>query len=225
MQGDGPDLDPTYFALTGDVVSSRDLPDRRAVQRTLRASLDELNREHREAMAAPLKLVAGDEVQALLRVPSGAPAVVDIVVRIADELHPVAMTWGVGVGPLATDLEDDVSLVDGPCLHRARDALAVAGSEDRWLATAGVEEPHGETLSALFDAMGAIRSRWTETQARYVREARCATQADVAERLDVSRQAVSKALDAASFSSVLHAESASRSLLAWVGEALLSEGR
>lgn len=216
----------TFFALTGDIVSSRDLPDRAEVQRTLRAALEELNRKFADILAAPLKVVAGDEVQALLLAEAtGGEAILDIVVRIADDLHPATMTWGLGLGPLATDLEEDVSLVDGPCLHRARNALNVAGSEDRWLSIEGVEEPHGDVLSALFDAMGAIRSRWTETQTRYVREARRAIQAEVAERLGVSRQAVSKSLDAASFSSIAHAEDAARALLGWVGTHLESDDR
>ena len=46
---------------------------------------------------APLKAVAGDEVQGLL---TGPAYMLDIVVRLADELHPVGLSWGLGLDAL-----------------------------------------------------------------------------------------------------------------------------
>lgn len=68
--------------VIGDLVGSRALENRAAVQRRLRAVLEEIDEEVcTDALAAPLKLTTGDEVQALL----GEPAVVvPIVVRFAD---------------------------------------------------------------------------------------------------------------------------------------------
>jgi len=206
---------PVYHALTGDIVASRELEDRAAVQRDLRATLDDLNGELGEALAIPLQLVAGDEVQGLLRDPAAAA---DVVIGIADRLHPVAIMWGLGRGPLATDLADDVSLVDGPCLHRAREALERSVRGDRWLVAAGFEAPHGTVLTALFRMMWSVRSGWTETQIKYAREVRDRTQTEVADLYGVSRQAVSKVLDAARFAPVREAEEAARALLAWLGE-------
>lgn len=210
----GPADDIPYFALTGDLVSSRELPDRARVQRTLTTLLAELNEDVGSRLSAPLKVVAGDEVQGLLNDPE---ATLDVVVRIADALHPVAVAWGLGRGGLSTDLTDDVSLLDGPCLHRARDALDRAASEDRWLETEGFAAPHGDVLSALFQLVWTIRSSWTDTQMKYVREVRHRNQTDVAKLFGVSRQAVSKALDAARFSAVEEGEEAIRRLLRWIG--------
>lgn len=206
--------DTLYFALTGDIVASRDLPDRAEVQRTLHRTLESLNRELSESLAASFKIVAGDEVQGLLFEPEG---VVDVVVTIADELHPVAMAWGLGKGPLSTDLARDVSVVDGPCLHRARAAVEVAAADGRWLVADGIDATHDEALSALFHLMGAIRSGWTETQMKYVQEARHRSQTDIAALFDVSRQAVSKSLDAARFAAVGNGEDAARAILRWLG--------
>lgn len=205
--------EPTYYALTGDIVGSRDLADRAGVQRALQSTVVSLNDRLDSALASPLKLVAGDEVQGLLR---SAEAAVDVVVEIADELHPTEMAWGLGRGGLTTDLADDVSLLDGPCLHRARDAVERAAAEDVWLVAAGIRPPHDEVLTRLFHLMGVLRGAWTETQLRYVREARHRLQTEVAEIYGVTKQAVSKSLDAAHFSVVSDAERTGRRLLRWI---------
>jgi hypothetical protein len=205
---------PIYFALIGDVVSSRDLPNRAEVQRRLRAMLEQLNHELGGELVAPLKLTAGDEVQGLLARPE---AVVEILVAIADALHPARLVWGLGRGTLETDLSDDISVLDGPCLHRARESVLSAKAEGRWLVAGGIREPHGRVLASLLDLVAAIRSGWTETRIRYVREARSRQQQEVAALLGVSKQAVHKALSAAHFATVVEAEAATRDLLRWAG--------
>lgn len=212
------DASRTRFALIGDIVGSRDLKDRAAAQRTLQTSLAALNQLAkdggcREGMAAALKLTAGDEVQALLLDPAVA---VDIIVRIADDLHPAVLAWGLGAGPLSTDEHEDVAVLDGPCFHRARRAVEAAGRERAWVSAAGFAPPHEEALSALFRLMGAIRSRWKPAQLRYIRGARDRLQQDVAELHGVDESTVSKALHAARFRDVEAGESAARALLAWM---------
>lgn len=194
-------------------MGSRRLQDRAAVQRTLRRVVGTLNDELEPALAAPLKVVAGDEVQGLF---SRGEAVSDVVVRIADVLHPVSMVWGLGHGGLTTERAEDVSVMDGPCLHRARDAVEVAASEGRWVVVEGLPRPHGEVLTTLFGLVWALRSSWTDTQMKYIRGARHRKQTEVADRYGVTRQAVSKVLDAAGFRVVSEGEAAIRRYLGWV---------
>ena len=211
--------EPVYFALIGDVVGSRELEDRAAIQRKLEKALESLNEEMRgtDALTSPIKLTAGDEVQGLLR---DAARAVDIVVRIADDLHPISVAWGLGAGPISTDLGKDVALLDGPCFHHARDAVTAAGEQGAWLRTGGLPEPHGESVSALFRLMGAVRSRWKPAQVRYIRAVRGHLQKEVAEIHDVDESTVSKALQAARFRAVEEGEAAARTLLSWVTHAV-----
>lgn len=201
---------PIFFAVIGDIVGSRDLEDRGAVQRRLQASLARSNERWREVIAADLKLTAGDEVQGLLRGPS---VVVDIMTETADAIHPARMVWGLGRGPLSTELAADVAVLDGPCLHNAREALRAASQRGRWLDVRGVGAPHGEAVAALMSLIGAIRSDWTETRLAYIREARVKPQKDVAAQFGVNESTVSRALARARFRPVLEAEAATRSLL------------
>lgn len=210
----------TFFALIGDIVGSREIDDRATVQQQLQQIIAEVNETLFEKdLVAPLKLTAGDEVQGLLAAPEPA---VDIIVRIADRLHPVGVTWGLGAGELTTDLSTDVATLDGPCLHRARDALAAAAADSLWLGVRGFSPPHGMALSALFRLMWRVRSGWTDTQARYVREVRGRLQKEVAARFDVHESTVSKVLQAAYYPELKGAEDAARQLLAWLGESRAS---
>lgn len=203
-----------YLAVIGDVVRSRDVPDRAAVQRTLREQLRALNEAlSGDRTVAPLELTAGDEVQGLLR---DAAAAVDIVVRLSDHLHPVTMVWGFGHGPLATDVYPEVTAMDGPCFHRARGALEAAVRERAWVGVQGFPAPHADVLSALFRLSHGIRSRWTDTQARYVRAARGRLQKDVARQFGVDDSTVSESLSKAHYKTVQAGERAARELLGWL---------
>ena len=48
---------------------------------------------------------------------------IDVVVALSDAIAPEEMIFGVGFGPLSTRIDPDVARMDGPCLHRAREAL------------------------------------------------------------------------------------------------------
>jgi hypothetical protein len=216
-----------HYALIGDVVGSRDLDERAEVQRTLAEFLESLNHrfwgggDAEASLAVPIKLTAGDEMQALLRAP--APTV-DIVVSIADALYPVEVVWGLGMGSISTDLVEDVALVDGPCFHRAREAVEDAADQSAWLQARGFPAPFSETLSALFQLMGAVRSRWKPAQMRYIRSARDRAQNEVAKMHEVDESTVSKALQAARFRDVEAAEEAARRLLAWIADSEVVHG-
>ncbi len=205
-----------YFALIGDLVDSRSLSDRSGVQDRLRAVIETLNGTQGGSFAAPLRLTAGDELQGLTRNPE---ILVDVVVSVSDAVLPAALAWGMGYGPVSTALDPDVSMVDGPCFHRARAAVEGARKSGRWLELRGVSGARGEAIPALFNLVGALRSGWTARQAEVVRAARGRLQVEVAEALGVHASTVSRTLAAAHFDAVLEGEAAARSLLAAVRSA------
>lgn len=217
-----PDHYADHYALIGDVVGSRELDDRAEMQRRLEDLMEALNHRFWDGgdpgvgLAAPMRLTAGDEIQALLRVPEPA---VEIVVTIADALYPVEVVWGLGMGALTTDLVEDVALVDGPCFHHARAAVEDAANRGTWLQARGFPAPFSDALSALFRLMGAVRARWKPAQMRYVRSARDRPQTEVAQMHGVDESTVSKALQAARFRDVETGEEAARRLLAWIADA------
>lgn len=203
--------DELFAALIGDVVESRRHPDRARLQRELTDAITCANRETGEVLAAPFSLTAGDEIQALFRDPAD---VVDAAVAITDAVLPARIVYGLGFGALETDLGPDPALLDGPCFHRAREALAEARRQGSWLVARGLGDPDDAVLSALFRLLGEIRSGWTELQAKHVASARERPQKQVAEALGKAESTVSESLKAAGFQAVLAGEEAARTLLA-----------
>ncbi len=204
-----------YAALVGDVVRSRDAPDRAALQRELRERLAQLTSALGGALAVPLTLIAGDEVQGLFR---GPAAVVDVVTELGEALHPTRLVYGLGWGRVTTDLSSDPSHVDGPCFHRARASIERARRDDAWLRAEGFGTLADALLDGTFHLMHAIRSGWTRTQARTVRAVRGAPQKDVAARFGRAESTISESLKAAGFAALREGESATRALLGEFGE-------
>jgi len=210
-------LSMAYFALIGDLVDSRRRSDRAQVQDRLRTVIGTVNETLGAALAAPLRLTAGDELQGLTRDPE---ILVNVVVSVSDAVLPAELSWGIGYGPVTTALDADVSMVDGPCFHRAREAVESGKKSGRWVELRGVTGAPGEAIPALFNLVGALRADWTPRQAEVVQAARGRLQVEVAEALGVHASTVSRTLAAAHFDAVLEGEAAARSLLAEVRSAV-----
>jgi hypothetical protein len=207
--------DRAYFALIGDIVGSRKMRDRDEVQRQIQEELGQLNKRLIDrGLVVRLKLTAGDEIQGLFSTPE---AVVDVLVCLADRIHPEEVAWGLGYGQLTTDIGSDVAMLDGPCFHHARTAVVEASKEHAWLRTASLPSAYGESVSALFRLMGAIRSRWKDAQLKYIRTVRDHSQREVAEIHGVDESTVSKALQASRFRDVEEGEQIARFLLRDLG--------
>lgn len=208
-----------YTALIGDVVASRDVADRAGLQRRLRTAVDEINEEmsRQGSFVVPMAITSGDEVQGLLSYP---PAAIDIVVHLADAIAPTWMTFGLGFGPIATDLAETSAEIDGPCFHRARAALERTGSkEGRWLAAEGFGEDVDRGLEGVFALMAVIRGNWTVRQAEMVRFARREeVQKEIAKTLGVSPSVVSESLRSAGYRALLAGERTARWFLSSVTE-------
>ncbi len=202
-------------ALIADVVESRDLADRAEFQRRLLDALSTVNADLGEdVLAAPLALTAGDEFQGFFRRPEG---VVPAVVALADVLRPARLVYGLGWGALSTDPSPRVAEMDGPCFHRARQALEATRAVGGWVTASGFGAAADPTVTALFRLLDAVRSRWTDKQALYAREVRGRLQKQVAREHGVSPSVVSESLKAAAFDAVREGERALASFLAEFG--------
>ncbi|QDU68001.1 SatD family protein [Engelhardtia mirabilis] len=207
------------LALIGDIVRSRELPDRAQVQERLGACVDALaQRLPAGVVLAGPTLTAGDEVQLLLA-PEGASAAVQAIRLLDGAVRPARMSFGIGWGRLSTPIEDGaqapIGRLDGPCFHAARSALEAAREQGRWVMTAGWSTPSGAMiLDGLFALLGHQRAGWTDKQASTVAAARDRMQKDVAEELGVQPSVVSERLKAAGFEACVAGERSAELLLA-----------
>ncbi len=107
-------------AVIADIVKSRNLSDRRQLQKRMEAQLSELNSRSTDIIS-PYTITLGDEFQAVYK--TGAGLMRDVGILMAD-MHPVQVRFAVGIGDLSTDLNPDSALgMDGPAFHFARDGL------------------------------------------------------------------------------------------------------
>lgn len=236
----------SYLVLMADLVDSRQLNDREAVQDRLQEAVQAFNAWARrqnhlaeptpgdavaEALAAAEALPpvgrgmvgeaaisAGDEVQALFRhSKQGGLALVEGIKILMDHLHPVPLTFGIGLGPVTTRLQTPVTLVDGPCFHRARAALLATKGRSYRCRVSGFPKVQGQALDALLALLGAYREGWTDKQAAYARAAAVPgrLRKEVAELFQVSPSVVTESLQAAHFDEFSQGLDAVAAMLGW----------
>ncbi|MGM0574115.1 MAG: SatD family protein [Myxococcota bacterium] len=198
-----------YIALIGDLVRSRDLDPhvRGELQRRLRERFDALNEDFGRGLRSRLLLTLGDEFQGLFDPgPDGARLLVRTLTEVTEDCLPGAVRFGVGVGPLSTELRHEALGMDGPCFHRARKALEIASARKQ--ACRLVEE--GSSGEAVWSLLATVTLRrqagWSDAQRKAVHlRRRLDTGKAVAEALGIGPSAVSMRLRAAEWD--LHRES------------------
>jgi hypothetical protein len=208
----------TFVALIGDIRGSRDLDDRRGVQEEFQQTVGSLNdRIPDSSIASRFTVTTGDEFQALL---TDATAAIDAAVLASDQFHPARLRFGIGRGELDTEVNPTQAIgMDGPCFHRARDAISSAKEKRTWLRVRGWSKGLDEHVNSMFDLVRCVREDWTDRQAQFARALKeKGTQKDVADHYDVSKSTVSESLSAGHVQEVRTAETA----LAWLLQDTLS---
>src|SRR2546427_92139 len=144
--------DNRYVALIADAVASRTLaPRARAqLQSDVRASLGDINRRWRRAIAAKFAVTRGDEIEGLL-----GSAAADWVIAC-------------GRGAITTPLAPTAPEVDGPCFHAARGALDTA-KRDRLVFAFGGFEPAVVAFAGYYSALYWSWTRRQRQAANYLR--------------------------------------------------------
>lgn len=169
------------FVLTIDQRSSRDQADRVPQLLALLSQVDAV---------LPFERTAGDEVQGLLDSADSVVAAFERVTRSG------GWSFGLGVGPVDGPLPDSVRATRGPALLLARDAVEAAKkTPPAHCAVRAGDQQSAREVEALLQLLGLVLQRRTPAQWRVVDAvAATASRAQAAERLQVTVQAISKAL-------------------------------
>jgi hypothetical protein len=203
--------------VLGDVVDSRDIADREAFERRLRAALATVNERFSTAVAEFSILKGIDEVGGVLATPADAYGVARL---LHDELHPVSIRLAAVCGSVDVNPDGgDVAAMDGPAFHRADAALDGLADDDllfRVLGTGGADA----LASAAGNAALTLRRGWTDRQRETVRAyERAGSQTAAADELGVGQPAVSNTLRRVHWRRVHWIEAAIEAALADGGDA------
>jgi hypothetical protein len=178
----------SYCAVIGHINRSRSLAGRARVQRNFAAAVETINHEFRAAIASKFLVTLGDKFQGLLAAPEQS---YDLVRRFQDLMGPIPFAFGVGIGTLSTPLKKVALGMDGDGFKRAREALSVAKRKRRTVCYFFKSESE-VLVNALLGLMDKQWLRLTTRQRRIAQLLNEQSPKEVARRLRISTQAISK---------------------------------
>lgn len=198
--------DRIFVALIGDIRGSRELENRKEAQEEFERVVGSLNdRIPDDSIASRFTVTTGDEFQVLL---TDATDAVEAAVSASDRFHPAKLRFGLGRGELDTEVNPNQAIgMDGPCFHRAREAIDLAKADGAWLRVGGWSNDLDGHANSMFDLVQCVREDWTDRQAQFARALKeKGTQKRVVDHYEVSKSTVSQSLSAGHVQEVRNAE-------------------
>lgn len=184
----------TGYVVVGDVVDSRQIPDRDQFGGTLADALATVNRTYGESIRADFAAVKGiDEVVGVL---DDVRAVYDVVKTVYDAIHPqqvrfVVVRGAIDVNPGGTD----ATAMDGPAFHDANERMEAVERRDLLFDLDGGDPTVDGLVAGTVNLVLTLREDWTDREFQVVRaRERAATQREAAAELGLAQQTVSDAL-------------------------------
>jgi predicted DNA-binding protein YlxM (UPF0122 family) len=178
------------IAIIGDIIGSRDLGSQRSyAQKKLFLFLDEINKRYRDAIISTFTVTAGDEFQGLI---CKGDLIPDFIWYLESSLK-YRVRLGIGCGRLSTQLQPVAIGMDGPVWHAAREGIEDALKNSKYGGVfKGFNDKDEILLNGFARILHAQRKRLTEKQVRIIDLLRDGlNQIEVAEKLKITRQAVS----------------------------------
>jgi len=181
----------TAFVVLGDVVGSREVTDREALQRHLQRSMEEINRRCGNDIRADFSLLKGvDEFGGVL---TGVSALYEVVKTIYRGTYPTAVRFAgaydrVDVG----STRNDVAEMDGPAFHLADGLLSDLDADSRLFSLHTGGDLFDILIGNYVNLCLMQMNEWTPREMEIVDAyERLGTQSEAAGELDVSQQRVS----------------------------------
>jgi predicted DNA-binding protein YlxM (UPF0122 family) len=108
------------LVLIGDIVASKEIKNRKEVQKKLQTLFKSLNKNNKEIIS-PFTITLGDEFQAVF---SKADNVFKYLWEILYALYPVKVRFSFGTGDITTSINTTQAIgMDGPAFYNAREGL------------------------------------------------------------------------------------------------------
>lgn len=114
-----------YGVVTMDIVKSRDIRNRRELQKKLYSYLNSLSEKYAGILVCPVSFVLGDEWELITHKPYEC---YNLIHEIQQKLwnYEINCYAGIGIGSLSTEVSNDIRMMDGQCFHLARQAINIA---------------------------------------------------------------------------------------------------
>ncbi|MDI6641020.1 MAG: SatD family protein [Elusimicrobiota bacterium] len=146
-----------YTAITGDLIKSREIPNRNRIQLKLQNILDRVNKQFKDIIIVKFSITVGDEFQGLL---NSVEKSYDIIKEIQNSLYPVKISFGVGVGSISTKIMKKSTEMDGECFRWSREALEKAKKDEQSIVYITGNSEKDLAMNTIIMLMDAIKNDW-----------------------------------------------------------------
>jgi hypothetical protein len=204
-----------FIAVIGDIVSSTQIGNRGTLQMILNATLNRLSHIG-SGLASPYTITLGDEFQGLFR--RADSLIVDAVTIMAD-MYPHRVRFAFGVGTIETEINPNQAIgMDGPAFHAARRGIREISNTRFLFNIRGLPEESEPLVREALMLISANIRTWKQNRLEmFTRLHRGLSVAEIAGCLELSAQAVYKAIDSADMKTILRL---SNSITKWINDGL-----
>jgi hypothetical protein len=197
------------YLLLGDVVASRHISQRKPFEKKLAAVLEKVMADYKKQVEIPITIWKGlDEVAAIIK----PAAVYNIINEINNGIYPQAMRFVLVKGKIdITPGITDIAKMDGAIFHEAVSYMNALKKEKTTFKQVSGHTANDIALNNQVNLLMLIKKRWTEKQRNvYIAYALGETQEDIAKKMKITQQTVSKTLKSIDAEPVLELEKTMR---------------
>jgi hypothetical protein len=181
------------LCVIGDVVHSRLLPDRAALQKQLNQTLTSLNRRAGARLLSPYTITLGDEFQAVYR---KADCVFFDLWSLAAQLSSMKFRFSIATGPLTTPINRKSAVgMDGPAFYLARDGIEYLKAKGGIFYLSSATSNLPAWIQPFLNILSDLRNGWSRNRLKVLCYALDGFQVDVtkiAREMSLSTRAVYK---------------------------------
>lgn len=184
-----------FYVLLGDVISSRRIRDRERFQKKNEEILEKINTVYVEDIFADFKILKGiDEIGGVLSTMSN---IYKIINEILEQFHPNLIRFVLIFDYIDTGMESfDISKMDGPAFHKASDTMNTLKKSKLMFDMSVSDKMIDTAITGQINLILLTKKNWSLKQHQIVREYKSTNnQDDVAKKLGITQQAVSKTLN------------------------------
>lgn len=200
-----------FWAVTGDIISSRQIEKRERLQRKLVAICREVNTKFKEFIVVNFTITIGDEIQGLVK--KNSP-LLKITGYFEEKLYPYKIRFGIGEGTVSTSFYTTTTRMDGECFLKSRQAIQRAREEGRYMKIVLSNkfiEPLIDIISLWIEK---TKADWSEKQfRRFYLYKNLGSIEKVARKEKVTKQSIGKSLKRSKYDIVIKSEEIINSVL------------
>ncbi len=193
-----------FFAITGDIVSSKEISDRDKIQKLLIQTCEEVNKLFTNYIIVNFSITVGDEIQGLIK--RNSP-VFEIIEYFEKVLFPVKIRFGVGEGGISTSYYSTTTKMDGECFINSRKGIEEGRKEKRLLKIIIKDKKTEQFLDIIILWIEKTKVEWDKIVfRRFYLYKELGSIEKVAQREKVTKQSIGKCLKRAKYDLILKSE-------------------